>query len=278
MAVPSGQGWGTDVYRAVFYPIRSSDGGIDAPEYPIPANEAFEGYEFLGPKNLSLNLGAPRAVTNVSQGRVNGTIYLPSTDAKTAEFHLSYIDQALFSTLGGVKRRVDIGNGSTMPFGTDKQGLEIDGTFVISNLAFHDENEIAKWHNYILPRVRAVVTMPSFDENAVDVTVNLSLGSTRKHVWGQAVSELLDGATQLIGYDHITNERFNLVAWLADGVEDLFLLPTDKPARSDFADSFAIWNYTTGLEITAGIAKSTTGVDFVVAPDEDTLLIAVYEY
>jgi hypothetical protein len=276
MALPSGKGWGTDVYRAVFYPIRA-DGGIDAPDYPIPANEAYEGLEFLGPKNLSLNLGAPRAVTNVSQGRVNGTIYLPSTDAKTAEFHLSYIDQETFATLGDVLRRTDVGNASIMPFGTDKQGLEIDGIFVISNLAFHNEDESAVWHNYVLPRVRAVVNMPSFDENAVDVTVNLSLGAARKHVWGQAVSEANDGATQFIGLDVITNDRFNIVAWLADGSEDIFLLPTDKPSVADLT-TMSIWNFTTGLEITAGVTKSTTGIDFAVAPTNNHLIIVIYEY
>lgn len=278
MTLPSGIGWGTDVYRAVFYPI-GDDGGIDVPPYPdtLPA-DGFGGYEFNGPKNLTLNLGAPRAITNVSQGRVNDTIYLPSTDAKTAEFHLSYIDQELFAILGAVKRRTDLGMGSTFPFGTDKQGLEIAGTFLISNLAFHDEDGVTRWHNYILPRVRAVVNMPSMDENALDVTVNLSLGSTRKHVWGQTVSEANDGATQVMGYDHITSDRFNIYAWLADGTEDVFLLPTDKPSLSNFADTMSIWNFTTGTEITAGVTKSTTGIDFLVAPADGTLIVVLYEY
>lgn len=277
MTLPSGIGWGTDVYRAVFLPI-SDTGGIDVPPYPAPAADGFGGYEFNGPKNLTLNLGAPRAVTNVSQGRVNDTIYLPSTDAKTAEFHLSYIDQALFATLGAVKRRTDIGLGSTFPFGTDKQGLEIAGSFLISNLAFHDGDGVGQWNNYILPRVRAVVNMPSMDENAVDVTVNLSLASTKKHVWGQTVSEANDGATKIMGLNHITWDRLNIWAWLADGSEDVFLLDPDKPSLSNFADTMSIWNFTTGLELTAGYTKSTTGIDFVAPPTADDLIVALYEY
>jgi hypothetical protein len=278
MALPSGIGWGTDVYKAKFYPIRS-DGGIDVPSYPdVLPIDGFGGYEFRGPKNLTLNLGAPRAITNVSQGRVNDTIYLPSTDAKTAEFHLSYIDQELFAILGSVKTRTDIGYGRTMPIGTDKQGLEIAGTFVISNLAFHDGDGVSQWHNYILPRVRAIVNMPSMDENALDVTVNLSLGSTTRHIWGQTVSELNDGATQLMGYDHITWNRFDVYAWLADGVEDTFLLPVDRPALANFADTMSVWNYTTGTEITGGITKSETGVVFGAAPADGVLIVALYEY
>src|SRR5574338_76523 len=130
MTDPSGIGWGTDVYRAVFYPINTA-GGIDVPGYPNPASDGFGGLEFTGPKSLSLNLGAPRAIVNVAQGRVQDTIYLPSIEAKTAEFHLSYIDQVTFAALSAVKTRV-VGGGRSMPFGTDKQGLEIDGMFVIS--------------------------------------------------------------------------------------------------------------------------------------------------
>jgi hypothetical protein len=276
MTDPSGIGWGVDVYRASFYPINTA-GGVDVPGYPEPATDGYGGLEFSRPKSLTLNLGAPRAITNVAQGRVQDTIYLPSTDAKTGEFHLSNIDQVTFAALSAVKTRL-VGGGRSMPFGTDKQGLEIDGTFVISQLAFHDNDGVSQWHNYILPRVRAIVTMPSFDENAIDVTVNLSLSPTSKHVWGQALSEANDGALSMTGLDHITWDRFNIHAWLADGVEDTFLFPVNKQALSNFADTFTLWDYNAGTEITASITKSETGVVFVSAPADGKLLVALYEY
>jgi hypothetical protein len=276
MADPSGIGWGVDVYRAVFYPINTA-GGVDVPPYPAPAADGFGGLEFSRPKSLSMNLGAPRAITNVAQGRVQDTIYLPSIEAKTAEFHVSNIDQVTFAALSAVKTRI-IGGGRGMPFGTDKQGLEIDGMFLISQLAFHDGDGVGQWHNYILPRVRAVVTMPSFDENAIDVTVNLSLSPTSKHAWGQALSELNDGALNMHGWDHITWDRFNIYAWLADGVEDIFLFPVNKQALPNFATTFELWDYNLGTEITSGMVKSQAGVDFTVAPAAGKLLIAIYEY
>lgn len=276
MPDPSGIGWGVDVYRAVFYPINTA-GGIDVPGYPNPAADGFGGYEFTGPKSLSLNLGAPRAITNVAQGRVQDTIYLPSIEAKTAEFHLSYIDQVTFAALSAVKTRIR-GGGRSMPFGTDKQGLEIDGMFVISQLAFHDQDGVTQWHNYILPRVRGIVNMPSFDENAIDITVNLSLSASTKHAWGEALSEANDGATKMHGLDHITWDRFNLYAWLTDGAEDTFLLPADKPALSTYATTFELWDYNAGTEVTGGITKSTSGVVYGSPPAADKLLVAVYEY
>lgn len=273
---PSGIGWGTDVYRAVFFPIRS-DGGIDAPEYPVAAETPYEGLEFAGPKSLTLNLGAPRTVVNISQGAVQDTIYLPSIDAKTAEFHVSYVDQVTFAVLGDVKSRV-IGGGRGMPMGTDKQGLEISGTFMISQLAWHDGDGVEAWHNYLIPRTKAIVQWPSFNDAAIDVTIALSLSSSSKHIWGQALSEANDGATKMHAWDHQTFERFNIVAWLADGAETTFLLPTDKPALANFADTFTLWDYSAGTEITAGITKSETDVVFGVAPTADKLIIGLYEY
>ena len=269
----SGIGWGVDVYRATFFPINSV-GGIDAPGYPIAAEVPYEGLEFSRPKSLTLNLGTPRAITNVAQGRVQDTIYLPSTDAKTGEFHLSNIDLETFAELSGVKTRT-VGLGLGMAFGTDKQGLEIDGIFLISQLAFHDNDGVTNWNNYILPRTRAVVTMPSFNENAIDVLVSLSLSPAKKHIWGQALSEANDGALEMTGYNHITAQRFNVVAWVGDGAETTFLLPANKQASSTFATSFKVFLYSTGIAVSG--TPGATGFVAGAAPADGALLIGVYE-
>ena len=276
MTLPSGIYWSRDVYRATFFPIRS-DGGIDVPGYPEPSAGGYGGLELQGPKNFTPNFGQARAVTNVSQGRVNDTMYLPSIDAKTAELHLSYFDQATFAELSGVKRRT-IGGGTGMPLGTDKQGLEISGAFMISHLKTQDDDGIQQWHNYLIPRCRAIVNIPGANDEDYDIPVNMSLSSSRKHIWGQTLTELLDGATKMHAWDHVTWGRLNIWAWLTDGTEDLFLLPTDKPALDTFADTFTLWDYAAGTQITTGITKSETGVDYLAAPASNKLLIAVYEY
>lgn len=253
MSLPSGIFWSRDVYRATFLPIRT-DGGIDVPGYPSPAADGYGGLDFAGPKNFSFNLGAARAVTNVSQGRVNDTMYLPSIDAKTAEFHLSYFDQESFAKLSGVKRRT-IGRGTGMPLATDKQGLEISGSFLLSQLKTQDDDGVQVWHSYLIPRARAVVGVPNADDNDFDITVQMSLSASRKHITGEAVTELLDGATKMHAWDHVTWDRFNIWAWLADGSEDTFLLPADKPAVDLTDGTFTLWDYSLGTEITAGMTK-----------------------
>jgi hypothetical protein len=270
----SGVGWGTDTYRAVFFPIATT-GAIDAPGYPVAAEEPYLGLEFAGPKNLALNLGTPRAINNVSQGRVNDTIYLPSTDAKTAEFHLSYIDQVTFAALSRVKVRT-IGGGQGFAFGTNKQGLEIAGTFLISQLAFHDDDAVTQWNNYIMPRARAIVTMPGFTDAETDVTVNLSLSSSKKHVWGETLTEALDGATQMLVYNHITWDIFNIAAWMADGSEDTFQLPDAHPSADSRADTLLVYDYTTGSALTVS-SSSATQVVLSSAPTAGHPLIGIYE-
>lgn len=270
----SGKGWGVEVYRATFFPI-NSDGSIAAPDYPVAAETPYEGLEFLGPRSLTLNLGAPRAIVNVAQGRVQDTIYLPSIDPKTGEFHLSYIDQDTFAELSAVKVRT-IGGGKAMPFGTDKQGLEIDGVFLISQLVFHDEDGVTKWHNYILPRTRGIVTMPSFTDAAIDVTVNLSLSPSTKHIWGTTLTEADDGCLSMTGLDHQTDDKFNIVAWLADGVETTFLLPTNRPSASTRATTFKVYNFTTGLVVAGTPGAASFVADSV--PADGVVLIGVYEF
>jgi hypothetical protein len=272
---PSGILWGVDVLKAKFFPIRSADDGIDAPGYPVAAETPYEGLEFAGPKSLTLNLGAPRAIVNVAQGRVQDTIYLPSIDAKTGEFHVSYVDLETFAELSAVKT-FSVGGSKSMPFGTDKQGLEIQGIFLISRLVSHSESGGKVWDNYILPRVSAVITMPSFTDAALDVTINLSLSPTKSHIWGEALTEADHGALSMTGLDHVTADKFNIVAWVGDGSETTFLLPTDFPSASSRATTFKVYDYSTGMAV-SGTPGETS---FVAggAPTDGALLIGLYEY
>lgn len=270
---PSGIGVGLDVYRAVFFPLTST-GAIDAPGYPVAAETPYEGLEFYKPKTFQPNLGNPRTIPVTSQGRVQDTFLLPSLDAKTGEFHLAYIDMVTFAALTKVKTRT-IGGATMMPTGTDKQGLEILGAFLISQLQFHDEDGLNAWHSYLIPRARAAVTWPAFNENPIDVTVTMSFSSTKKHVWGEAVGQTNDGATELTMIPFVTWDLPNIVAWLADGVETAFLLPTNKQAAATFADTFKVYDYTTGNAVsgTPTADKFTAG-----SPVTDTHpLIGFYE-
>lgn len=277
MATPSGRIWNVEIRRSKFFPLDPT-GAIDMPGYPTPANVAYEGLEFARPKSLVPNFGAPRTITNVAQGRVQDTIILPSIDPKTGEYHLSDIDMVTFAKLHAVKTRT-IGNGIGMPWATDKQGLEINGIFTTTALAGKDENGDPKVLTVIYPKARGVVTWPAMNENAIDVTINFSFSPTKKHIWGESLSQDNDGALEQTAFPLITNNDWNMVAFLGDGSEDTFLLPTNRPAADDFADSMTVWNFMDGTEYTGGaITKATDQIVLTTPPDDGDIVVCIYEY
>lgn len=270
---PSGQGVGIDVWRAKFFPL-NSDGTINAPGYPVAAETPYEGIELIKAKSFQPNLGTARTIAVTAQGRVQTTFLLPPIDPKTAEFHVAYIDLDAFAELSKVKVRT-IGGARIMPAGTNKQGLELVGAFLISQLQFHTEDGIDAWHSYLFPRVRAMVTWPAFNENPIDVTITMSLSAAKKHIWGAALNETDDGATEAAMFPIVSFGQLNLVAWVADGAETTFLLPSDSEANDTFADTFKVYDQNTGL----AVAGTPAADQFVAgaAPTDEHILLGWYE-
>lgn len=270
---PSSQGVGLDVWRAKFYPL-NSDGTIAAPGYPVPASTPYEGIELIKAKSFAPNLGAPRTIPVVAQGRVQTTFLLPPIEPKTAEFHAAYLDLDAFAELSKVKVRT-IGGRKMVAAGTNKQGLELSGAFLISQLKWRNEAGLDGWFSYLLPRVQAMVTWPAFNENPIDVTFTMSLSAARKHIWGAALTETDDGATEATMWPIISWGMPNIVAWVGDGSETGFELPAEAQANDTFADTFKVYNNVTGAAITGTPAAD----QFVAgaAPADGLNLLGFYE-
>lgn len=270
---PSGTVTAIDLWRIKFYPL-NTDGTIKAPGYPTPATDPYNGLELQKGKSFQPNLGAPRTIPVVSQGRVQTTFILPSIDAKTAEAHLAYIDLDTFAELTKVKVRT-IGGARGLAAGTNKQGLELTGALLISQLQSHDGDGLDVWNNYLVPRAKIAVTWPAFNENPVDVTLNMSLSAAKKHVWGAALTEADDGATEFTLWPFQTWGLPNLVAWIADGAEDTFQLPTEAYANDTFTDTFKVYDATSGSLVTGTPAAD----QFVAggAPTTNHVLVGWYE-
>ena len=270
---PSGTLTAIDLWRFKFYPL-NTDGTVKAPGYPIPAAEAYNGLELQKGKSFQPNLGAPRTIPVVSQGRVQTTFILPSIEAKTAEAHLAYIDLDTFAELTKVKART-FGGARMMAAGTNKQGLELSGALLVSQLQSHDLDGLDVWSNYLLPRVKIAITWPAFNENPTDVTLTMSLSAAKKHVWGTALTESDDGATEFTLLPFQTWGLPNIVAWVADGAEDTFVLPANDNANDTFADTFLVYDSTSGTAVTGTPAAG----QFVAgaAPTSDHILLGWYE-
>lgn len=266
--VTNGVVWGVEVYRAVIFPL-NSDGTLQADSTAV-----YEGLEIKGPRVFELTPAEPRLIVNPGSGRVMDTIYLPPNEAHRAELRVGYNQQVVKSVLSGVKQ-VTVGESTMVLRGTDQQGNEPDMAMFVTQLA-KDSNKLSRWHYYIIPLGKAIPMDSPMNESALEDRYMITMSPAVKHLWGHAFTMLDEGCLEAAYIDGMSEGRLNIVAWLADGAEDEFLFPVDKPA-TDVA-KVALFNYTTGAEITAGITKATTGITYAVAPAADTLLVAKYEY
>jgi hypothetical protein len=266
---PSGPFTALDVWKAHFLPL-NTDGTIAVPGYPTPATEPYEGLELKKVKSMAANLGAPRLIPVVAQGSTQTTFKLPSIDPKTIEGHLAYAELETFAELTRTKTRT-IGGALLMPADTNKQGFELKGALLVSQLLGHDADDADVWYSNLFLRVTASITWPAFNENPMDVTLNFSVGRAKKHIWGEAMSEANDGAVEAAMIPILTWGQLVLVGWATDGIEDTFLLPTDRPANATFADTFKVYDQTTGL-VVAGTPAADQFVAGAAPADSKTLL------
>jgi len=272
-ALPTGKGTPLEMARMKFYPLNSS-GYIDAPSYPVPATTPFNGYEFLHPKTFTVNLGTPRLIPVPAQGQVWTTFVLPSLDAKTGEAHLAYMDLDTFAVLSNTKVHTIAGS-RVGGLGTNKQGLELSGILLVQNLKFHDENGLDAWHSYIFPRVTCVFQPPAVNENVADVTVTISLSSSKKHITGAAFTEADHGFKSAVGLEVVSWGQLNLVAWNTDNSEHTFLLPDDAQALDTFVDTEVVYDQTDG----SLVAGTPAADEFIAdsAPAYSKVLLGWYE-
>jgi hypothetical protein len=271
---PSGIGTSLDLWSVKFFPLNNA-GLIDAPGYPVTAETPYEGLTLPKPKTLQPNLGTPRTIAVTAQGRVQTTFILPPIDPKSIECHLAYLDLDVFAQLSRVKVR-SIAGARMMAAGTNKQGFELPGMLLVQQLVGHDDDDVDVFVGYLVPRVKASITWPAFNENPIDVTVTMSVGKSKKHALiGAALTEADDGALESSMFPFISFGLRNIVAWVADGSETTFLLPDDAQANADFADTFKVYNTTDGA-----VVSGTPAADQFVAggaPTANDVLLGWYE-
>lgn len=268
MANTNGVVWGVEVYRAVIFPLDTTGRPL------VSSPTVYEGLEIKGPRVFELTPAEPRLIVNPGSGRIMDTIYLPPNEAHRAELRVGYNQQAIKAALSGTKV-VTVGESTMVARATDQQGSEPDMMMFVTQLA-KDSNKLSRWHYYIIPLGKAIPMDSPMNESALEDRYMVTMSPATKHLWGHAFTVLDEGCTEAAYIDGMSEGKFNIVMWEADGVEDEFLFPTDKQAIN--VNKIALFNFTTGAEITAGITKATTGITYGAAPAADTLLVAKYEY
>lgn len=267
--------WGLDIYRVVLFPLFTSGinkGGIQAVD-----ENAYEGVEVPGPTSFEFSFGSPRSIPNVSQGRVNDTIVLPSIDPKTAVMRCSYSSQTLNAMLSGLKVTT-VGAAKVVEEGTDKEGQEIQCALLLSQLVSHDDDGNVVWVTELCPKATLVPSPVNYNADALVKEYTIGLSQSPKRMWGEALSLATHGCTRAVKSQVVSNGRFNVIGWLGDCVATAFVLPTDKPALTSAGAK--VWNFATGAAVTGTWDHATNATTFTptVTPDALDLLICTYEY
>lgn len=266
MTQPSGQFWGVDSYLSRFF-ILNSDGSLKAVD-----TDPLEPTVIDGPRTFDLTPAESGVVVNIGNGRVRDTIYRAPREASRAELRVGYDQLDVISALTGVNVYT-IGEMKAIGRLTNRQGSEPDVAILLTQRG-HDENGLTRYKTYIIPKSKCPPTDSSMNDNASEMRYPITISNSKKEIWGEAYTVSKHGFTDT-GYLTVITEGIpHIVAWQGDGVEDTFLLPTDKPAIS--TDKLTVYNWDTGLQYLTGITKSVT--DVVFDYPSTGLLVAVYEY
>ncbi len=270
MTNPSTQFWGGDVYLATAFPL-NSDGSLKA-----TTDQPYEGLEIDGGRSFDLTPAEGSFLVNIGNGRLRDTIYRAPREASRAELRVGYAQLDIIAALSGV---LVYTNAEAKMVGrmTNVQGSEPDTALLLTQQG-HDENGLTRYLSYIIPKSKCIPIDSPFNDNALEVRYQIAISNSKKEVWGEAFTLVKHGFTESGYLQLITVNRPKIVAWLANGYDEIYPFPTAKPSVSP--DKISLWNFTLGTEYTytTDFIATAAQIDFVTPPDANDLIVAKYEY
>ncbi len=271
MANLSGISWGAEVYRAVIFELNQLTGAILAPG--TPAATPYEGFQLLYPRVYTLDIATPRIIANLGQGRVTDSMYFPPTDPDRGTLTIGHEQHDVIEALTGVKQWWE-GERSVMLRATDKRGSEKVVAMLLEQKA-RDENGLPRWRYYIIPRATAVPNDSSYNAEATEITYNIAMSACKTTLWGLPLSIATHGCLEAGYASGMSVGMYNIVAWLADGYEDVFNFPADRLPNN--ATKVKIYDFNDGSVVAGTVAGDFSTFTPTTPPDDGDLLIASYE-
>lgn len=258
--------WGVDSFNAFVFPL-NADGSLQADSTTV-----YEGEEIDGTRDFNLTPAEGSIVANVGNGRLRDTIYRAPREASRAELIVGFVQPRVKAILAGVNT-YNIGEAILSGRMTNRQGSEPDVALIVTQRG-HNDNGLTRFKSYLIPKSRIVPRDAPMNDNALAETYQVTISNTKKQIWGKPFSVSEHGFTDATYEELVSEYPVAVVAWQGDGVEDTFLLPTDKPAVS--TAKMTVFNWDTGLQYVTGITKSVTGIEF--AYPSTGLLVCMYEH
>lgn len=237
------------------------------------STSVYEGLELKGLKASDLNVPAPRTITHAGNDRVLANDFLPSLEPITGEVRVANLSLDVNAKVMSVKT-FDVGEVKFMPYGTDKQGSEIDVALMTFQQSLDTTSKLRRWRTIIAPKVRAISLPSGMNENPNEQRYQIVSNPTTKHLWGTTLSDATEGATEAAFLEGMATYKPKVVAWKGDGTATEFLFPTDKP----IADTTKIATFKDGVIVSSGLTVTSTKITFDVAPTSGAIIVSLYEY
>lgn len=251
---------------------------LNANNYPAASSTTvYEGVQIVGGQTFNITNPSYREITHKGDDRILATDFLPPDEKATAELRVAREDLANLAVFTGVTAR-DLGEARVLPFATDKQGTEPDvGLFLFQQAV--DSAGARVWRSFQLPIVRIAPQPKGMDENPAEHLYQVNASVVQKYLWGEALTTVNDGATEMQYAIQHTVNRPHIVAWLGDGVEDVFAFHASRPAAST-AKIHGVWVNGVLKVLTTDYTVTTTEITFGVGdvPANNDLITCFYEY
>lgn len=270
MANTSGKQLAVGLRRAVIF-------ALDANGYPAaPGTTVYEGIEIVGPKAFNLTIPEARRISHTGNDRVLALDYLPPLEGVSGELRVASNDIVAKALVSAVNTFI-VGEANFMPWGTDKQGSELDLGMLLFQQSLDTDTKSRRWKFYLVPKGRTIPSPASMDENPAEDLYRVAPNPTTKHLWGTALVAGTEGATESALFEGMSEGKPNIVAFKGDGTVVAFVLPTGKPATA--TAKMKIWQNGVVKAVGTGLASLTvTTITFTAAPANGDMVVVWYEY
>jgi len=241
------------------------------------ASTPYSGLAVNGGKTFTLTIPKQRRINHIDADRVAAADFLPPTEAASAVINAS-ADDLLLSALLTNNKEVTIGEAVTIADLSSNQGFEPFISLLLWQQAIDKVTAQRSWRSFMIPRAKAIPIPGGYADREVDGQYDVLITPSLTNIFGCSLTSLTDGATDAQMFRAMTIGKPAIAAWQGDGYTKAFTFPTSNPNQSPARNANCIAVYKNGTLQSAGIAYTTTGFSFTVAPLLGDDIDAFWEY
>lgn len=253
---------------ATLFELDQSTGRIKA-----TSTTPYYGTQIYGIKQLNLNVPEPRKITHTGNDRPLQIDWLPATEAMDGELTASATNLALEAKVSGVKVET-VGTAKLVPIVTSQQGFEPQVALWFTRQT-ENISGLRRWENYVFSAAKVIYLPASMTDTTSDIRYKVAPAISARKIYGEAWTDVSNGATTAQLGQFATLEYTYLVGWKADGAENEFLFAVTKPANDSGAGVLGVWANDV-LVAPADYTASADKITFDTPPAASAIITCIY--